>query len=418
MIFATQIHPHDVRDEGAVAVARNISELAACPVVGAEISTLEERHPYPHGELPHNPRRNVVVTHARHETPLEIPTDLGFRPVLSEEAISGFDYVAQISQAGQKAGLSVIPWIKALNIELEGDWQQACVVTAGGRVVRNWLCPSKPTTEQYVRSYVRYIVSRYSPRAVLVDRLRYPDWSGAQVDPSSLFTCFCPDCKALMASYGIDTSHVRASLKRLGDSFIAGTDATTIAHDDQLRLWMKFRQDRITRLAQIIQDEIGSMTTVWLNLWPPSFAPWMGQDYSSLGRVCHGAKHFPYHKLGGGADLSGLVRRLAGMGVESPERVFRSVMDLLELPYSLSLAEFEEHGLPVDYVQHETANAVRMFKATPIYTGVQIWDIPASEIEAATEAAASGGASGFFFYCYGWATLDALAEVGRIARRQ
>ncbi len=34
MIFATQIHPHDVRDEGAVAVARNISELAACPVVG------------------------------------------------------------------------------------------------------------------------------------------------------------------------------------------------------------------------------------------------------------------------------------------------------------------------------------------------------------------------------------------------
>jgi len=59
---------------------------------------------------------------------------------------------------------------------------------------------------------------------------------------------------------------------------------------------------------------------------------------------------FPTTSWAEGADLSGLVRRLAGMGVESnPGEDFSGVlMDLLELPYSLSLAEFEEPwSLPV-----------------------------------------------------------------------
>jgi len=84
-------------------------------------------------------------------------------------------------------------------------------VTAGGRVVRNWLCPSKPTTEQYVRSYVRYIVSRYSPRAVLVDRLRYPDWERRSSRPIITFHLgFCPDCEALdgFKHTGIDIVHM------------------------------------------------------------------------------------------------------------------------------------------------------------------------------------------------------------------
>ena len=66
------------------------------------------------------------------------------------------------------------------------------------------------------------------------------------------------------------------------------------------------------------------------------------------------------------------------------------------------------------FVQEQTEAAVRGFSATPVFTGIQIWDIPVDDIRPAVEAAAAGGASGCFFYCYGWASLDALEEVGRI----
>jgi hypothetical protein len=416
LLFAVQVHPHDIRDEGATTVARRIAHTMGCTVVGAEASTLEERHPYPRGVLPHNPRRSVVVTSARQETPLEIDETLAFRPVLSTEAASGHDYIRQLAAAATDEGLTVIPWIKALNTELEGDWQGACVVTAGGSVVPNWLCPTRPDTERYIRSYIRSMIRNYHPQYLLIDRLRYPDWSGREVDPSSLMTCFCPTCERKMRDDGIDVEEVKSALGRLGAALANGEPdrACAVARDDAIRAWLGFRARQIAGLAAVIRDEVGKASSIWLNLWPPVFSEWLGQDYSSLGPLCDGAKFFPYHKLGGGADLAGLVRRLAALGGADPADVFTAVTRLLGLDYDIGLAEFESHGLPVRFVEDQTAAAARHFGSTPVYTGIQIWDIPVSDIRPAVDAALSGGASGLFFYCYGWASVEALEEVGRI----
>ena len=64
-----QIHPHDVRDEGAEIVVANIVDRAGIKTIIAETGTLEERHPYPRGELEHNPVHKVVYTDACFEVP-------------------------------------------------------------------------------------------------------------------------------------------------------------------------------------------------------------------------------------------------------------------------------------------------------------------------------------------------------------
>lgn len=416
MIFATQVHPHDIRGEGARAVARRITKVMGCTVVGAEMSTLEERHPYPHGELPHNPLHRVAFTAARQETPLVPDGALPFRPAMSDEAVAGHDYIREFMEAGAGEGLAVIPWVKALNIELEGDWQNACVVTYDGRVVPNWLCPSKPDTEKHVRGYIRNAIRRYRPQSLLVDRLRYPDWSGREVDPTSMLTCFCPTCRRMMRDGGIDVEAVIAALGQLGSALARGEAgrACAEAQDRAVGAWLDFRARQVSRLAGVIRDEIAGEAMFWLNLWPPVFSQWLGQDYSSLGPLCDGAKMFPYHKLGGGADLAGLARSLAALGGSSTADVFSAITQLLGIGQAPGLSEFIRRGLPVGFVQEQTEAAVRGFSATPVFTGIQIWDIPVDDIRPAVEAAAAGGASGCFFYCYGWASLDALEEVGRI----
>lgn len=468
MEHAIQVHPHDVRDEGPEVVVNNVVDRAGIHTIIAEAMTLEERHPYPKGQLPHNPHHQVVVTSATLEVPLE-PGEfqgLPIRPRPSEAVEKGDDYIAALRMAAARRHAEIIPWVKALNGAFDGDIHDVCVRTVFGDPVPTWLCPTRPETAEYVFRLVRAISQRYPARAVLLDRLRYPDWSGATVSPDRTLTCFCDSCRRAMAREGIDVPLLEDTLKGFAqrvrarrcdtDEHVgperrpltppADSPSASFAPLDEttsrcfggswldelqgragtvIRQWIAFRQSAITSLAQKVVERFKKslrddcqQTAFWLNLWPPSFAWLLGQDYSALGTLCDGAKHFPYHRLGGGADLAGLVTALAGDRRETQEAVFGLLLGVMGIPFRESFQHFTEAGFPVEFVGYETAKAKRAFKRsdTPVFTGIQIWDIPEAEIASACRAAVAGGANGLFFYCYGWATLDALDRVGRVVQ--
>lgn len=430
MRFAIQVHPHDVRDEGAEQVVRNIVERAGIRFLTPETGTLEERHPYPKGELPHNRRRRVAVTRATLEVPLspELFRGLPVWPRLSPVARRGQDYLTDLRKAAQLAGAEVIPWVKALNGAFEGEREAICVRTLSGELVPTWLCPNQPETEEYVWRLVRGILERHPSQAVLLDRLRYPDWSGARVSPERMLTCFCHCCRERMTQSGIEVGVLRVALSQLisGLSHPEGASWRRLTPEQQeaVKGWLLFRRvsmaglaGRLGRRLKAWWGERGMRTRYWLNLWPPSFAGFLGQDYEALGKVCDGAKHFPYHRLGGGADLAGLVTALAGPSdVGAQERTFHAITEALGLPYAPGFEQFKAEGLPVDFVARETALAKHAFGRTEVFTGIQIWDTPEEEIALAAKAALEACADGLFFYCYGWATLEALDAVGRVVR--
>jgi len=424
MIHAMHVHPHDIRDEGAAVVVGNIVDRAHIKTIIAEATTLEERHPYPRGVLPHNPVRGVFVSHATLEVPFggETFRDLAVRPVLSPAAADGQDYLGSLRDAAAGSGAEVIPWLKALNGAFAGGIDRVCVRTISGEPVPTWLCPTRPETAEFVLRLVRSVQERYQSSALLLDRLRYPDWSGANVNPERMLTCFCDVCRKRMQLDGIDLTLLKRSLLSLRAVSPGGLqEAHNRANLEMIERWLAFRQARITELAGLISADLrdynqvtGVNTAFWLNLWPPSFARFMGQDYHALGLLCEGAKHFPYHRLGGGADLAGLVDALVPERV-AREPMFQTVLGLLGMPYRLTYEQFKADGLPVTFVAEETSKAKSAFGADKgIFTGVQIWDTPVSEIDRAYQAAKLGKADGVFFYCYGWAALAALDAVGGI----
>mgnify|MGYP000899690490 FL=1 len=111
MEIAIQVHPHDVRDEGAETVVSNVAQRAGIRTIIAETGTLEERHPYPKGELEHNPIHNVVITNASFEVPGSNSwfAGLPFRPVLSPEASQGQDYIEDLRAVAPKYGAEIMP---------------------------------------------------------------------------------------------------------------------------------------------------------------------------------------------------------------------------------------------------------------------------------------------------------------------
>jgi hypothetical protein len=430
MIHAIHVHPHDIRDEGGEEVLRNIVELANIKIIIAEAAALEERHPYPTGILPHNPRHSVVVSRATLEVPLNGKgfKDLPVRPAYSQAVLAGDDYIASLSQVASARGVTVIPWLKGLNGAFEGRTEEICVRTIAGEPAPTWLCPSRPETLEYVTALIYGILDRYGSRGILLDRMRYPDWSGASVQPEKMLTCFCPVCCRRMLQEGINLPVLEQGLRRFLDQggelslqFDTGKDWD--GEFNEIKKWLRFRNSLVTRLVQQIALRVRTWSRqkeapvkLWLNLWPPSFAWLLGQDYQMLGPLCDGAKHFPYHRLGGGADLKGLIEKVAGEDIpDMKERIFRAVMKLIRIPYELSFAEFTNNGFPVDFVRRETLACKKAFGAgKPIFSGIQIWNTPEEEIVKACQAAKNGNADGLFFYCYGWANLKALETVGRI----
>jgi|LSQX01.3.fsa_nt_gb hypothetical protein len=421
-----QVHPHDVRDEGAETVVANIVDRAGIRTIIAETGTLEERHPYPRGELEHNPVHKVVYTDACFEVPHSSAwfEDLPFRPRLSPQALAGHDYIQELAGAASVTRAEVLPWVKALNAAFEGDVDEACVRTFRGEPIPTWLCPNNPLTERYVKRLILGMLDRYPSRAILVDRLRYPDWSGATVSVERMLTCFCPHCVPLMEEAGVDVDRLTQIFEEFSEERLTlvnwlKDEPTSLL----LQSWLRFRQRSISSLAERIwssvqrwQAQKEAKTAFWLNLWPPSFAALLGQDYASLGRVCEGAKHFPYHRLGGGADLAAFVLALAGEGSTArQEEVFRLLRGLLKLG-DVTFSEYRRNGLPLSFVSEQTRWGKNLFDQNNIFAGIQIWDIPVEEIRTTVEAALEGGADGLFFYCYGWATLAALDTVGEIVR--
>ena len=420
-----QVHPHDVRDAGAAVVVSNIVERSGIRTIIAETGTLEERHPYPQGELEHNPVHKVFYTDACFEIPDSEGwfSRLPFRPRLSPQAYAGEDYVQELIVAAKERGAEVLPWVKALNAAFEGDVKAACVNTFSGEPITTWLCPNNPLTEVYVKSLIINMLERYPSRAILVDRLRYPDWSGATVSLERMLTCFCPHCVERMEKSGIDLKLLSKLLEEFSkEPLLLEGWLEEKAKASVLQAWFHFRKESITRLAQKIWNEVqiwrdkqGVSPAYWLNLWPPSFAPLLGQNYANLDQLCEGTKHFPYHRLGGGADLGAFVQALAGDDPISQEKVFADLTNLLKLG-TISFAEYKQKGLPVSFVTEQTKWGKDRFGENKIFTGIQIWDIPETEIKDTIEAALQGGADGLFFYCYGWATLKALDAVGEFLR--
>lgn len=411
------LHPHDILDEGMPAILQRLDGMKHVEHLFVEINTIFERNPYPIGDLPHNPIHNEVMGTGT----LHINTHTDF-PRLSQRVdptiLSGADPLMTIKKATDGGKYKVIPWANILNGDFIGDVENNQVVDFKGRPQEHWLCPNAPDVAQLWQKTFTALKQNYGYDTFLIDRIRFPDWAGKEVNPAGLFTCFCPHCEKKMVQQGLPVNEIKHRLAALADSLKQGdfeAPVTALKEEPLLKAWQLFRQQSVTQLVEkLLSDakQTAGGITLWLDLWPPAYSWILGQNYHELTRYSSTLKHFPYHKLGGGADVQGLINHFAHDS-ESQERAFTAFKRLFELPYDISYETFKQQGFPIHFVAEQN-NKVRQLSQpnTFIYSGIQMWNLPAAQLIEAVIAAEESACDDLLYYCYGWATQELFDAIG------
>jgi len=405
-----QVHPHDIVDEGMPQIKAYIRKLKDIRYVFPEVNTIFERNPNPVGKLPRNPVHEVVHGTGTMHAVLPPYEGSGLDQRREPSVTPDHDPLMMIKDAMQDEEFEVIPWLNILNGHFEGEALENNLVTdVYGNFIDHWLCPNAPDVIDFWEKTFVGLYERYGFTTYMIDRIRFPDWGGQEVNPKGLLTCFCPHCQQKMAKQKLDIKEVRKALEtwaaqlkdkqyEIAVAFAAG--------NEHIQAWIKFRQRSVTgfveRLIQRVR-KVNESFNIWLDLWPPAYGWMLGQDYASLTKLSPALKHFPYHKLGGGADVQGLIHFLADTP-EEQERAFQAFKLFFRLPYELTYEAFKSSGFPIQFVADQN-NTVREKSApgTRIFSGIQMWNISPGNLIEAVQAGESSAADDLLYYCYGWA---------------
>lgn len=412
------LHPHDILDEGMENILQRIDGMQNVEHLFVELNTIFERNPYPVGVLPHNPVHESVMGNGMLHVNIDNP-DTRLQQKIDPGVLAGNDPLRRVQQATEGTRYKVIPWVNILNGDFSGDIANNQVVDYRGRVIKYWLCPNAPDVADYWQKTFSRIKSLYGYDTFLIDRIRFPDWAGKEVNPAGLFTCFCPHCQQAMKAQDLAPEVVKDELDKIAAALAEGDFAYPVeAFRDNpiIARWVAFRQQSVTGLVERIlknaKENIGDIH-FWLDLWPPAYSWILGQDYRALTRLSGTLKHFPYHKLGGGADVQGLVNFFA-CDEAAHEPAFEAFKKLFNLPYALSYEDFQASGFPISFVKEQNDRVRQLSQeGTFIFSGIQMWNLPPEQLLEAVRAAEASACDDLLYYCYGWADqalFDAIGE--------
>jgi hypothetical protein len=414
------LHPHDILDEGIAQIRRFLDRIGNISYLFPEVNTIFERNPYPKGILPHNP----VHAFVQGEGTLHVPLDARkLYPSLyqrtDDSVLNGFDPLRTLTEGMCCTSYRIVPWINLLNGDFDGNVSDNGVYDFEGRPVEHWLCPNGPDVAPMWANVIAELASRYGHTHFLIDRIRFPDWAGNEVRPRNLFSCFCRHCRKRMEQSGIDSAKLAKNMRAIAGFLKRRQFAEAVAefHGNPLiRQWIMFRQESVASFVKRLSDRLSaadSRIELWLDLWPPSYAWLLGQSYRRLTRVSRTLKHFPYHKLGGGADVQGLIEHFAD-GPRSREEAFRAFLKFFGMNYDLTYTGFRENGFPIRFVQDENDKARALAcPGTFIFSGVQMWNIAADDFVRTLDAVTESAADDLIYYCYGWAEPELFEAAGR-----
>jgi len=417
------IHSHDVLDEGAENVIAHIRNMKHIDVVYPEVNAIFERNPNPTGVLPHNPVHSHVFGNGLFQLQLEMAklSPKLYQPI-DKVTLLDRDYLKEFKEAvGMGSDIRIVPKINLLNGEFAGETLLNRVVNYRGEPVQHWICPNGPHVLEMWSKTIAAITETYGLNTHMIDHIRYPDWTGTdgQFQPDQLFSCFCPQCVKIMSDKGMKSDQVIAQMAEIELLLLDkkyDTVVSLLLESPLLQQWIRFRQDQVSRFIERLISEVKQINPtieLWLDLWPPAYAWMLGQDYSRLTKVSQMLKHFPYHKLGGGADVQSLIRGFADTTAER-EQAFTAFKRLFALPYNQTYSDFVANGFPISFVREQN-QAARLLSHpnTVIHSGVQIWNISSDDVIEATREAKLSVADDWIYYCYGWAELDCLRELGK-----
>ena len=164
-----------------------------------------------------------------------------------------------------------------------------------------FLCPNDHENLHLIFDLYENKIRESGFDGVFLDRIRFPSPSNGF---ETLFSCFCPFCiNKFNSEYGEDLENYQDEIKTLFNQFktIDSIDSKTchsifdIILQGNLKKFYDFRKHSVYRMVKKFADKAKQMNKlVGIDLFAPSFAPLVSQDYKLLAKTCDWIKPMIY----------------------------------------------------------------------------------------------------------------------------
>jgi hypothetical protein len=204
--------------------------------------------------------------------------------------------------------------------------EEELVVTAEGQRGNGWIgrwgllgsnaeeflfvCPNNDAAVQRIFSAYRSLMDDLDLDGVMLDRIRYPSFVNGF---ETLYTCFCDHCRGkFIAETGRDFDRLRIVVREFISSLSSWRtgnlphweDLEAFYQSSELQELARFRKKSIQRVVERYSKYARNRgLSVGLDLFSPSLAGTVGQDYGSLSRCCDWIKPMSYCHAVGPAGL-------------------------------------------------------------------------------------------------------------------
>jgi hypothetical protein len=333
---------------------------------------------------------------------------------------------------------NVYLWFSALS-DINGMTEDDLVVNWRGELSRGWggwaekggqveetfrfACPNNPAVREKTTLRLRELLIRYDFKGVFLDKIRFPSPANGA---DEMLSCFCEHCRRAAKAEGMDLDAV---VRIFGDGDV---DANALSSDGSSRVhwldsvasvnpllgrFLAFRAASVARLVGGLADECRRLKrSVFLDLFSPSLAPLVGQDYQRLKGCCDWAKPMTYRLARGPAglrlEIPALIEGVAQRFGLEEARIVEWSGRHAGFDQNM-LRQTREEAVPFTFMQAEIEAAVRAMKPVPVYFGLElvsqpgVIDVTAADVVGMIEAGRAARADGLII---SWDLLHAPME--------
>ncbi len=253
-----------------------------------------------------------------------------------------------------------------------------------------FLCPNdEKNIKQIFNQYQNKIIESDFD-GVFLDRIRFPSPSnGFEV----LFSCFCKSClNKFYNNYGEDLKDYRNQAKTVFKNFKTidinylqtCQSFSDIIIRDGLKKFYDFRKQNIYQVLKMFADKAKQMgKLVGVDLFAPSLAPLVSQDYQLLAKTCDWIKPMIYCHTSSPAglplELFCFIRAILDINPALNEsQLIREINRIIGVDLPTQLNELLKKGVPenIIYTEMQKIKELNLPEKVDIYVGLEAVQIP------------------------------------------
>lgn len=248
-----------------------------------------------------------------------------------------------------------------------------------------FLCPNDGEHIRRIFDQYQNKITESSLDGVFLDRIRFPSPSNGF---ELLFSCFCQFCrKKFYTQYDEDLENYRnqakavfEKLKTMDITYLRTCQSfSDMIIPGNLKKFYDFRKQNIYQVVKIFADKAKQMgKIVGVDLFAPSLAPLVSQDYRLLAKTCDWIKPMIYGHASGPAglplELSCFMKAILNMNPTLDESQFiREISRIIGVDLPTQINDLLKNGISenIIYLEMQRIKELDLAENVNIYVGIE-----------------------------------------------